>query len=283
MTPTIRGIFIYPIKSLQGIALDRAALSDRGLAHDRRWMLVDEDGRFITQREDSMLCFFDVREDLGGFRITARSPLKHNRSILIPRELNTGSSLNVTIWSDECEAMIASEEVNVFFSDALGRSCKLVYMPPSTKRIVDTRYATEPALSAFGDGYPVLLIGTASLDDLNKRLALSGSLPVDWDRFRPNIVVQTQLPFEEDRWKVFKVGEHLAAGVKLCARCVFTTIDQVTGEKSKEPLRTMASYRSMSGKVMFGQNVIVQSSAGELCVGDAITVEEIGLPLNAIS
>lgn len=283
MTPTIRSIFIYPIKSLKGIALDRAALSDRGLAHDRRWMLVDDEGRFITQREDPKLCFFDVQEDVGGFRITARLPLNHNRSILIPWELTMGSSMHVTIWSDECAAMIASDEVNTFFSDALGRSCKLVYMPPTTKRIVDARYAPEESLSAFGDGYPVLLIGTASLEDLNKRLALSGSHTIDWDRFRPNIVVQTQQPFEEDSWKGFKVGEHFAAGVKLCSRCVFTTIDQVTGEKSKEPLRTLASYRSMGGKVMFGQNVIFRSAAGELCVGDAISLEEIGLPLNAVS
>ena len=158
------------------------------------------------------------------------------------------------------------------------------FSPPSTsRRLVDAKYAHREALSAFGDGYPVLMIGTASLEDLNQRLASDGSAPVDWDRFRPNIVVKTQLPFEEDHWKIFTLGNYRASGVKLCSRCVFTTIDQSTGVQSKEPLRTLSTYRLMGGKVMFGQNVIVELAIGELKVDDVIHIEVEGLPLNAVS
>jgi uncharacterized protein YcbX len=283
MTPTIHQLFIYPIKSLKGIALEQATLSDRGLAHDRRWMLVDDDGRFITQREHAELCFFDVSTDANGFRVSAREPLNHNRSVVIPRELEHGATMQVQIWDDQCEALVADDKVNAFFSEALGRGCKLVYMPSDTKRFVDAKYSRREALSAFGDGYPVLLIGSASLSDLNQRLVSSGNSPIDWDRFRPNIVVDTHEPFEEDYWKQFEIGGLQVSGVKLCSRCVFTTINQQTGEQSKEPLRTLAAYRAMGGKVMFGQNVVFQSSAGELRVGDSIRITEKGLPLNGVS
>ena len=116
MTPTIHRLFIYPIKSMKGIELECAALSDRGMEHDRRWMLVDDAGRFITQREDSALCFFDVASAADGFRITARAPLGHERSIVLPWQLNEGPEIKVSIWSDECMAVVASDEVNAFFS-----------------------------------------------------------------------------------------------------------------------------------------------------------------------
>ncbi len=283
MTPIVRQIFVYPIKSLKGIALERTDLTDRGLAHDRRWMLVDHEGRFITQREHAELCFFDVTEEASGFRVTARAPLHHQRSVLIPWQLDRGPRIQVVIWSDTCEAIVAQEELNAIFSEALGRSCKLVYMPSETRRIVDVKYTNGESLSAFGDGYPVLLIGTASLDDLNQRLVAGGGAAIGWDRFRPNIVVQTESPFEEDYWKQFSIGGLSASGVKLFSRCVFTTINQITGEQSKEPLRTLAGYRAIGGKVMFGQNVVFEASIGQLKVGDEIKIEERGLPLNGVS
>lgn len=281
MTSSISHLFIYPIKSLSGLSVNSAELTDRGLMHDRRWMLVDATGRFITQREDARLCLFKVSGAANGFNVRVND--EADLSVTVPWDISQGPVCEVIIWSDRCQAIEADATVNDFFSHVLQKRCRLVYMPEVSKRTVDHLFSDGQALTAFGDGYPLLLLGAASLQDLNARLTERGEKALGWDRFRPNIVVQTTVPFEEDAWARFRIGNIEGRGVKLCSRCVFTTIDQETGVASKEPLRTLSTYRKIGGKVMFGQNVIADAHQGRISVADPIEVIQRALPANAKS
>jgi uncharacterized protein YcbX len=276
MTPFIRYLFIYPIKSLAGMACNEITFGDRGAEGDRRWMLVDNHGRFISQREWPKLCLFKVSAIGKGLEI--RSP--SGDVIHLPLLLEQGNTVAVSVWSDQVDAIEAPNALSYFFSKSLDQSCKLVYMPESTHRMVDPAYAGEGVLTSFSDAYPLLVIGSASLDELNERLTKAGELEIGWDRFRPNIVVTTQEPYEEDSWADFRMGDVECRGVKLCSRCVMTTINQQNGLGGKEPLRTLAQYRTMNNKVMFGQNVVARK--GVLRVGDTIQVLRSGFPPNAV-
>ena len=276
MTPFIRHLFTYPIKSLAGMACDEITLGDRGAEGDRRWMLVDNHGRFISQREWPKLCLFKVSSIGKGFEIRSHS----GDVIHLPLLLEQGNTVAVSVWSDQVDAIEAPNALSHFFSKSLDLSCKLVYMPESTHRTVDPAYAGEGVLTSFSDAYPLLVIGSASLDELNERLMKAGELEIGWDRFRPNIVVTTQEPYEEDSWADFRMGDVECRGVKLCSRCVMTTINQQNGLGGKEPLRTLAQYRTMNNKVMFGQNVVARK--GVLRVGDTIQVIRSGFPPNAV-
>lgn len=270
---------MYPIKSLAGIACSELTMGDRGAAGDRRWMLVDENGRFITQREHPMLCLLDVTRSDEGYRISCRESNAPLTEIQLPTTLVSGTEVRVEVWSDTVLALEASHEINRFFSEATSMRCRLVYMPEYSHRHTDAFYAGPGVLNSFSDGYPLLLLGTASLDELNDRLINAHEPAVGWDRFRPNIVAETQEAHCEDAWAAFKIGSVTARGVKLCSRCVFTTINQSDGSKSKEPLKTLAAYRNMGGKIMFGQNIIAEK--GVIRVGDAIEVIASGFPPNA--
>jgi uncharacterized protein YcbX len=275
MTPTVLQTFIYPVKSLAGIACEALELTDRGARGDRRWMLVDHHGRFISQREWPRLCTLRVTNANGGFEIGGMG----GAAIHLPFSVESGASSMVTVWSDTVAAIEASDLVNQFFSRELDMSCRLVYMPDDSHRFADHVYAGSGKLNSFSDGYPLLLIGSASLNELNRRLLAMGEIEIGWDRFRPNIVVSTTEPHSEDSWAEFNIGTAKARGVKLCSRCVMTTVDQASGAQGKEPLRTLAKYRTMKGKVMFGQNVI--SQRGTIQVGDEVIVSRIALPPNA--
>jgi uncharacterized protein len=173
----------------------------------------------------------------------------------------------VKVWDDYCEGQYINEEVDKWFSEKLNSPCRLLFMPESTKRKVDTVYALNNDITSFSDGYPVLLIGQSSLDDLNGRM--EEALPMD--RFRPNIVMAGGQPFEEDIIGQFSINEINFYGVKLCARCVVTTINPETGVTGKEPLTTLAKYRMTNNKVFFGQNVLCRGK-GVIKVGDEINV-----------
>ena len=275
MTSTIQHTFIYPIKSLAGIACDSLVLTDRGAKGDRRWMLVDNGGRFISQREWPKLCLMRMLMADDGFEIVA----PNGESLLVPFAIESGTTREVSIWSDIASAIESPLQINQFFSRALDMSCSLVYMPDTSYRYADSTYAGDGQLTSFSDAFPLLLIGSASLLELNRRLKTVGQLEIGWDRFRPNIVVATDEPHVEDSWAEFRMGEAEAIGVKLCSRCVMTTVDQTSGMTGKEPLKTLAQYRSMKNKIMFGQNVIAQQ--GTIRVGDTVSVKRIAFPLNA--
>jgi uncharacterized protein YcbX len=264
---TVSGLYIYPIKSLGGIALNAATLTDRGFEYDRRWMLVDENNRFISQREVSAMALLKVNLHEEGLLVQNIS--KPNTSFLVPFQPANIETTMVSVWDDRCRGQWVSTEADNWFSEQLGMACKLVYMPDSTQRRVDGRYAFNKEITSFSDGYPLLLIGQSSLDDLNNRL----QLPLPMDRFRPNIVFTGGDPFLEDSMKQFEINGVRFFGVKLCARCVITTIDQQTAEKAKEPLKTLSTYRSKNNKIYFGQNLLFHGN-GTISIGDAITIHE---------
>jgi uncharacterized protein YcbX len=258
-------LFIYPIKSLGGISISNALVTDRGLQYDRRWMLIDNNNEFMTQREFAEMALLQSQIVEEGLKVYHK---KKQASILIPFEPQ-GETISVQVWSDRCKGIVVDKKVNEWFSDVLGKTCQLVYMPGTTKRRVDGRYALNKEITNFSDGYPFTTIGQSSLDDLNSRL--EEKLPIN--RFRPNIVFTGGAAFEEDGWKHFVINEIDFYGVKLCARCVITTINQETIEKSKEPLKTLATYRQRNNKIYFGQN-LVHHGEGTLHIGDEIKVKE---------
>jgi uncharacterized protein YcbX len=258
--PTVTSLFVYPIKAMRGTSLDAATVTRRGFVDDRRFMLVDADGRFISQREHPRLALVDVNGTKAAF--IARAP--GMRELEIPREPR-GARRAVRIWKDTCEGISAGDEAARYFSDYLGAPCDLVFMPESTERAVDPKYGREGDIVSFADGYPVLLVSTASLDDLNSRL----DVPVPMNRFRPNIVVSGTAAFEEDAWPALTIGHVAFRAPKPCARCTVPTVDQTTGERGKEPLATLASFRKRGNDVLFAMN-LVPDSLGVVRVGDGV-------------
>jgi uncharacterized protein YcbX len=261
-------INIYPIKSLKGIALTEAKIEARGLGFDRRWMLVDEHNKFITQREFPKMATLAVEIHNDHLKV-----LNSHDRVDIPFEAYGDAKARVTVWGSTVKADVYQPVVNHWFSERLGLECKLVRMPETTNRLVNPEYAVrryEDTVS-FADGYPFLLIGQASLDDLNSRLAE----PVPMNRFRPNFVVEGAEPFAEDSWKKISIGKTVFHVVKPCERCVITTIDQVKGTKGKEPLTTLNTFRNFNDKVLFGQNLIAEKPGAVLKVGDKIEIVEV--------
>lgn len=261
-------IWIYPIKSMGGISLNQAQLTDRGLAHDRRWMLVDAQNRFVSQREYPQLALFQtaIKEQFLNvkYRITGESvefPLVSTYN---------DASLLVSVWDDLVAAYEVKPEVSQWFSNILNFEVKLVYMPDESLRKVEPDYAvTSTDLTSLSDGYPFLIIGQNSLDELNRRL----ENPVPMNRFRPNFVFTGGTANEEETWKEFTIGQEFFYGVKPCARCVMTTVDQDKGMVSgSDPLRTLAEYRRVGNKVLFGQNLI-STTLGQVAIGDQITIQ----------
>lgn len=258
-------INIYPVKSLKGIGLSESSVDIRGLHHDRRWMLVDADGQFMTQREFPRMALIETSVNGSGLKVRF-----DGTELAVPDEAEKGP-VEVGIWEGPVGAAMFGDEVNGWFSEVLEVDCRLVTMPEATRRRVDRQYAidAERDIVSFADGYPFLLIGDGSLAALNSRLAT----PVPMNRFRPNFVVAGADAFAEDTWKKVRIGETVFHFVKPCGRCVMPTVDQETGVKDgKEPLKTLASFRTVNGKVLFGQNLIAEKPGGVIRVGDEVEV-----------
>jgi len=259
---TLTEINIYPIKSLGGINLTSSFAGKRGLQYDRRFLLVDENGMFITQRDIAGLALLKLSFTENGFKVLNSID---NSFITIPFESNSDIKIQVQIWDDLCNAVVVDKNLDEWFSDVLKINCSLVYMPDDEKRIVEKKYEPADHIVSFADAYPYLIIGQSSLDDLNKRL----EQPIPMNRFRPNFVFSGSNPYEEDAWKNFKIGDVRLKAVKPCARCMITTTDQQTAERSNEPLKTLSLYRKIDGKVMFGMNVVCNKE-GIVSIGDKI-------------
>lgn len=263
-------IWIYPVKSLGGIALKEAKVTVRGLENDRRWLLVDENGLFLTQREHPELALFQPEMDSEFLKITHKGTQSETLKVSVTTDYSKlKSKVKVQIWEDEVEAYEVSDNANAWFSERLGFVAKLVYMPEENHRKVDPDYAVSADNeTAFSDGFPFLLIGQSSLDDLNSRL----EIPVPIRRFRPNFVFTGGEAYEEEKWKEFTIASLDFYGVKPCGRCVMTTINPELGIfAGKEPLRTLSKYKKVGEKVIFGQNVIAKQG-GAIVVGDLVEV-----------
>ena len=257
----LAALYCHPVKSLGGFRLQEAWLSDRGLRHDRRWMLVNGEGRFLTQRELPRMACLSTAPSEDGFMVEDR---RDGALLQLPWTLEDGADIMVEVWNARVRAREAPSAWSGWFSERLERQLRLVHMPEASRRRVDGRYAQ--GLTSFSDGFPHLIISQASLDDLNGRL----SYPVGMDRFRPNLVIGGGRAFQEDGWHTVRIGGARFDLVKPCARCVMVTTDQYTGDRGQEPLRTLATYRTKGSKVLFGMNA-VGDAEGMVRVGDLVT------------
>jgi len=227
-------------------------------------MLVDENYRFITQRVFPQLALFKLSLGEKVFRV------KYGNDIIdIPIHPEENRTLTtVTIWDDVVEATELGETYNQWFTERAGVNCKLIFFPEENVRWVDKDFADNNEQVGFADGFPFLIIGQSSLDELNSKL----EAPLPMNRFRPNFVFDGGKPFEEDLWKDFRIGSNGFTGVKLCARCAVPTINQDTGEKGMEPSATLATFRKVGNKINFGQNLVARHHL-EVKEGDNIEVE----------
>jgi uncharacterized protein YcbX len=257
-TLTLASLVVYPIKSAGGLAVPAWEVDAFGLRYDRRWMVVDQRGRMITQRTHPRLAL--ARPALESERLVVRAP--GLAPLALPLQPGDAVSITVRIWSDTCTARWQGEAAARWFSGLLGVDASLVYMPESTWRPAAPAYAPATTRVSFADAYPFLLLSEESLADLNRRLAV----PLPMNRFRPNLVIRGGTAFGEDELETFTIGEIGFRAAKPCDRCVLTTTDQDTAERGVEPLRTLATFRKRDGKVYFGQNVLHQGP-GQLAVG----------------
>lgn len=265
---TLAGLHIYPVKGLKGLALDSAAVEPWGLAGDRRWMVVDSRGRFLSQREEPRLALIvptPLGEDGLRLALAGRDP------VTVARPAPDAGRVDVTIWRDTVSAAPAAPEADRWLSDVLGVPCRLVYMPdPAVARPVDPGFGAPGDMVSFADGFPLLVTTAASLGDLDRRLGR----PVPMSRFRTNLAVEGGAAWDEDGWGRIRVGAVTFRVVKDCARCAVTTVDQETGVRSadNEPIRTLAGFRRVAnGRIIFGQN-LVPEHRGTVRVGDPVTV-----------
>lgn len=257
-------IYLYPVKSSAPIAVTTADAEPRGLRHDRRWMVVDAHGRFLTGREFARLTLVRAQPRPEGLKLDA--PDMPSLTVRFPSiDLTTW----VTVWKTPLGARPAGDAADAWLSEFLQQPARLVHMDATAIRTVDPAYAQPGDEVSFADAFPLLLISHAALDGLNARLAK----PVSMVQFRPNLVVDGVPAHAEDSWKRIRIGAVEFDVVKACTRCVFTTVDPVRGERDPEgePLRTLIGYRRTSSGVTFGQNLIPRSF-GTLRVGDAIHV-----------
>jgi hypothetical protein len=264
---TITHLYTYPIKSCAAVAHERLALEARGPLWDRRWMVVDGNGLFITQRELPRLALVQPNVEADMLRLSAPG----RNDICLSLHGARGTIQRVVVWRDTCDAWDEGDEVANWLSDYLNVDVRLVRMADGFQRMVDPNYARTPAHTGFSDGFPVLIAAEASLAELNRRLTEHGKAPVPMSRFRPNVVVAGCEAFAEDSWKTVQIGAVTLDVVKPCARCATTTVDQTSGTipDSTEPLATLNTFRKQAGKVMFAQNAI-HRAPGVLSVGDGV-------------
>lgn len=261
----LSAIYSYPIKGIAGRALTEAVVEPRGLVDDRRWLLVDADGRFLSQRERPAMARLQAEPDADGWLVQAPG-----LAPLALRRPGAGADrLTVTVWDDAVSAALADAEAADWFSRALGQPVRAVYMDAAAERPVDPDYAEAGDQVSFADGFPLLIANAASLADLNQRVGE----PLAMARFRPNLVISGAEAWAEDGWRRLRIGEVEIDLVKPCARCQVTTLDpdSATPHPRQEPLRTLALFRKQQGKVMFAVNAIPRHN-GRLLLGQRVEV-----------
>jgi len=263
----LSSIVVYPIKSLAGIHVDEWQVAKTGLQYDRKWMLVDADGYFLSQRKIPRMALVKTAFTDGNLRVSAPGM----DSLSWPMATNSGINVDCSIWGVRCHALNVSNYADEWFSAFLKQKCQLVYQPEDSIRPVDPKYGQSQDQVAFSDGFPFLIISEASLVSLNQ--AMPAALPMN--RFRPNLVVSGCAGYAEDFWREIQIAGIGFRLPKPCSRCLVPTVNQDTGEQGKEPLLTLNRTRKWQNKVYFGQNAI-HDHCGGLAVGDAVTVLSVG-------
>jgi len=280
--PTITDLTIYPIKSCAGLSVSKATVTATGLSvggvHDREWMLVDLQGQFISQREYPQMA--RIRCTITADNLCVNYDDMPSLSLPLVRQADNKSekSIPVVIWEFALHADDAGDAAATWFSQALGKSCRLVRFSEQAQRFANTKWTGDKLVpTRFSDGYPLLLVSQASLDDLNQKAAAQGRAPVPMDRFRPNIVLDGIEAFEEDYAETYGIGDEIQLRpVKPCPRCPMPAVDQATGEVGPNPVDILQSYRAnpiVDGEITFGMNVIVEKGTGHrLSVGDDVEI-----------
>jgi len=238
----------YPIKSVSGESLKEGTVLPEGFKHDRRWMIVDNNGKFLTQRKYHKMAL--IKAQIAENYLYLNIPNQPEKKIEIK---NNNDWMEVTVWKDKVKSQVIDKNVNEQLSEYLEIPCHLVVMCDEEPRKINDP-AGEGHVS-FADAFPYLLVGTASLDKLNSKLVE----PVSMENFRPNIVINTSKEHEEDDWYEIQIGEVRFRNVKLCSRCILITVNPETGERYelREPLKTLADYRKFeTGEIMFGCNLL---------------------------
>ncbi|MCC9063098.1 MOSC domain-containing protein [Flavobacterium piscisymbiosum] len=257
---SVKEIYIYPIKSLAGISCQQALAEEMGFENDRRWMLIDADNQMITQREHRIMSQFYPQISDGKVSITFQDQ-KHEFSI----HEHLDNSIKVNVWDDKSEVIEVNRSTSKWFSEHLGFECKLVKIIKNGDRKHENSKLKETFNVSLADGYPYLMIGSQSLDFLNEKLTDKITVL----RFRPNIVISSQNPHEEDDFTTFKIAEVQFKNIKPCGRCIMVNNDPENGKLKKEPLKTLSKYRVVDNSVLFGTN-IVSLNSGIISVGDEI-------------
>ena len=257
---SVKEIYIYPIKSLAGISCQEALAEEMGFENDRRWMLIDADNQMITQREHRIMSQFYPQISGEKISITFQDQ-KHEFSI----DEHLDHSIEVNVWDDKSEVIEVNASTSKWFSEHLGFECKLVKIIKNGDRKHESSKLKETFNVSLADGYPYLMIGSQSLDFLNEKLTDKITVL----RFRPNIVISTETPHEEDDFTTFKIGEVNFKNIKTCERCIMVNNDPDNGKLKKEPLKTLSKYRVVNNSVLFGTNVVSLNS-GIISVGDEI-------------
>ena len=257
--------FIYPVKSMRAVASTTLELDEKGIVGDRRWMVIDAEGRFVTQRTVPALVRLQPSLLAGGVRLDDGAA-----TLDIPTPALTAPRRRVTVWRDTFDALDAGDEAGAWLSARLGFACRFVGFAPDVRREVDVTYAKD-AQTTFTDAYPLLVVNEASLDALNASLPA----PIPMERFRPNLVVRAQGAWIEDGWTRLEIDGVPLDAVKPCARCVAITTDQRTGERPQGPLplTALSELHSMPGRgAIFGMNLVHRAN-GTLHVGAHVSLE----------
>lgn len=272
--PRVSGLFLYPVKSLRGHAVPAAELDALGFIGDRRFMIVDSAGQFLTQRTLPRLACIDARLAPGTLTLSAEGA----GSITVSTTPDPSAPLRtVSIWkSENLQAEDCGSAISAWLSHFLECKTHLVRIGPKFRRPMTKSAALPGELVHFGDAEPLLIVSEASLADLNDRIQENGGEPVPMNRFRPNIVISDCAPFAEDHWPRLRIGADVVVRHGgLCARCIVTTTHQFTGLRdSKEPLKTLATYRRDAADptdVNFGTNLIHETKSGTIRIGDEVT------------
>ena len=266
---TISQLSIYPIKSAKGVDLEQFSLSNTGPEFDRCWMVIDNNGKFVTQRKHPRMCLIETRLTTDSLCLNAPNmpelliPLEHSQS----QYKDPQALLTSTVWGSEVKGYDCGKSAAQWLSDFLKLSCRLIAMPEESQRKVDTDYAKHGELVAYADGFPLLIVSQASLDNFNSKL----DSPISMERFRPNIVISGCEAYAEDSWKVIRIGDIEISLVKPCSRCIIPSIDPQTAQKQMQVNDALIKYRRNERKTYFGQNAI-HHKFGQLSIGDKVSV-----------
>lgn len=268
MPPFLSKIIIYPVKSLAGISVKHWQVNEKGLRYDRKWMLIDDKNKFLSQRRLPQMAL--IKTFMVDNTLILSAPKMENIHLSLD-ESHEGETLITQIWQDQCPARCVSEKLDAWFSGFLKRSCRLVYQPKTVIRSVDPNYATASDKVNFSDGFPFLLLSEASLMALNEVMGLKLTMR----RFRPNLVIANCKPYAEDYWRKISIGEIDFRLPKACSRCSIPAIDPITATINKEPLTTLNRLRKWQHKVYFGQNAL-HDQQGELKIHDKVFINASG-------